>query len=151
MTERDIPEKHTTQAVQPTKKVPETKKLENKNIKEKNLRSISLEQLDYTYVPSYVPTEFTRTVRPFFDRAKEICQLWDRAIMAYRTMKFHEPIERFLPTVIKAFKETVYKYKQRRLQKGFIPYYYGTLAAMLVVEKRRMGAGQQLPWSWLEE
>ncbi len=124
--------------------------LDNTNKKEKDLRPPTLDSLDYTYVPSYVPSQFTKTVKPFFDRAIEICQFWDRALIAYRFVKFDEPIEHFLPIIIQAFKETVYHWKRKKIKKCFISYYYGTVVGMLTVEKRRFIASRMEPIAWLK-
>ncbi len=148
MTERTTEKTPEISSAEPTKIATETKEFENK-IKNQKLRPITLESLDYTFVPSYVPTEFTKTVRPFFDRAKEICALWDRTLIAYRSMNFDKPIEPFLPTIIKAFKETVYQWKRRKIKTGFTPYYYGTIAGMLVAEKRRIVAELKGFCSWI--
>ncbi len=137
LTERQTSKEPIAATVQPSKEHGKTNKFEIKQ-KDKDLRRISLDSLDYTYVPSYVPFEFTKTVRPFFDRAKEICQLWDRALIAYRSMKFDDPIEFFTPTIIKAFKETVYQYKRQKIKTEFNAYYYGTLTGLLIVEKRKV-------------
>ncbi|QOY35298.1 hypothetical protein AWH56_021815 [Anaerobacillus isosaccharinicus] len=129
----------------------ETSSIKNKIIKDQLLRPSSLETLDYTYTPSSVPEAFVKTVKPFFSRAKQICQLWDRTMIAYRTQKFDETIDMLLPTIIKAFKETVYKYKSKKIKTSFNQYYYGTVVGMLAVEKRRVVA-QMYPerWGWLE-
>ncbi|OIJ12623.1 hypothetical protein BKP35_10575 [Anaerobacillus arseniciselenatis] len=152
LTDRHKPQKQEPSTVPIIKKAEETIKIENKNIKEKHLRPINIESLDHTYVPSYVPEPFIKAVRPFFDRAKQICELWDRVLIAYRSMKFTAPVEHFLPTIIQAFKETVYKYKQGKVKTGFVPYFYGTLSGMLVAEKRRrIVASERTEWcGWLE-
>jgi len=64
-------------------------------------------------------------------------------------MKFNDPIERFLPIIIKDFKQSVFKYKQRKIKTCFIPYYYGTLAGMLVVEKRKLTVAEKRVCNWL--
>lgn len=145
LTEREIPQQtQTAVAVEPHQKTPEAVNEFESNTKEKNKKTIQelrpkiQEELDYTYVPSYVPEPFIKTVKPFFTRAKEICQLWDRALIAYKSQKFHEPIKRFLPLIIKGFKETVYKYKQNRIKTSFVQYYYGTVCRMLADEARRI-------------
>ncbi|OIJ21713.1 hypothetical protein BKP45_03165 [Anaerobacillus alkalidiazotrophicus] len=150
LTDRQTTEKSTTPTL-PNEKIPaETSKLENK-IKDKDLRPITLDSLDHTFVPSYVPKPFTKIVKPFFDRAKQICELWDRALIAYRQMKFTEAIESLLPTITEAFKETVYKYKQGKIKKSFHAYFYGTVAGKLIVEKRKMVATKSLFSLWLRK
>src|SRR5699024_1369650 len=95
------------------------------NLKNKNLRQHAYESLDHTFVPSFVPQPFIIAVKPFFAQAKEICTLWERATIAYRTMNFEEPIDTYLPTIIQAFKETVYRSKKNKIKTSFIQYYYG--------------------------
>lgn len=149
--ERDVREKHTPQADYTTKKAPETKKPKNKYIIKENHRSYTLQDLDHTFVPSYVPETFTKAAKPFFNRAVEICNLWDRATIAYNQLKFDDPIEDYTTTIIKAFKETVYNYKRGRIKKDFIPYFYGTCYRMLVSEKRRIYRTENAwRWKWLE-
>jgi hypothetical protein len=123
--------------------------LEKKPKKNQDLRSIPIEQLDYTFVPSHVPTQFTKTVKPFFNQAKQICKLWDRALIAYRSMRFDEPIEWLLPIITKAFKETVYRFKQKKIKTEFNAYFYGTLSGLLVVEKRKLVAKKRGAIRWL--
>ncbi|OIJ16519.1 hypothetical protein BKP45_21175 [Anaerobacillus alkalidiazotrophicus] len=148
LTERKTPKKPTKSTVQNPKTNSKTISVENK-INNKDLRPPTLESLDHTYVPSFVPTNFTKAVKPFFNRAKEICELWDRAVIAYRSQKFDEPIEHFAPTIIKAFKETVYQWKRKRIKTGFKQYYYGTTLGMMVVENRRMVASRRCERHWL--
>ncbi|OIJ14271.1 hypothetical protein BKP37_08835 [Anaerobacillus alkalilacustris] len=148
LTERQTTKKSTTPTPPPEKIRAETSKLENK-IKDKDLRPITLDTLDHTFVPSYVPTSFTKTVKPFFNRAKQICELWDRVLIAYRQMKFTEAIESLLPIITEAFKETVYKFKQNKIQKSFTAYFYGTLVGKLVVQKRKYAAKESLFGRWL--
>jgi hypothetical protein len=123
--------------------------VENKPKKIQDLRSIPIEELDYTFVPSHVPTTFTKTVKPFFSQAKQICNLWDRALIAYRSMRFDEPIEWLLPIITKAFKETVYRFKQKKIKTDFNAYFYGTLSGLLVVEKRKLVANKRGGLCWL--
>lgn len=151
LTERDVTEKHTPQAALTTKKAPETKKIENKKKIKEDHRSYTLEELDYSFVPSYVPEEFTKAVKPFFNRAIEICNLWDRATTAYNKIYFDSPVDYYTKTIIQAFKETVYKYKQGRIKTEFHPYFYGTCFNMLMIEKRRIFKRENpLRWNWLE-
>ena len=114
-----------------------------------NTRDIQLNDLDETFVPSFIPKEFIRTVKPFFNRAVEICGLWQRASIAFREAKFSPAhlIEDYLPTIIQAFKETVFRYKQRKIKTSFRQYYYGVLRGMFTVEKRKMVA-REMHWGW---
>jgi hypothetical protein len=148
LTERQEPTKPASSTVQTKETTTETIYFETKT-KIKDLRPIPLEELDYTYVPSYVPETFVKAVKPFFDRAKDICQLWDRALIAYRSQKFSDSIERFYPTIIQSFKESVYQWKRNKIKSSFIPYYYGTVVGMLAVENRRIQAKSKEYTHWL--
>lgn len=150
LTERALPEK-AVESTTETDKIPhETPIHKNKQKRRKDLRPISIEELDYTYVPGYVPEQWTKAVKPFFSRAVEICKLWDRALIAYRSRKLDSPIENYLPMIVKAFKQTVFQYKRGKIQTCFQQYFYGTITTMLAVEARREYARQnQQRWSWL--
>ncbi|WP_078429805.1 hypothetical protein [Alkalihalobacterium alkalinitrilicum] len=137
-------------------KAPKAPLFKTKEHKDKDLRQssklnseITLEALNHTFVPSYVPEPFVKTVKPFFNRAKDICSLWDRITMAYRSMKFAQPIETLLPPIIQAFKETIYKYKQNFIKTSFIQYFYGTVVGKLAVEKRKRTAEEKSWGQWL--
>lgn len=142
------------------KNQPETHLVETKTLKDKDLRQeqvkkidqIDMTELDHSFIPDHVPTLFIKVVKPFFNRAKDICSLWDRAQIAYRSAKFPTimSIDSMLPTIVHAFKQTVYRYKQKRIQTGFMPYFYGTMANLLTVEKRKMVAEETNWWQWLE-
>ncbi|WP_209121172.1 hypothetical protein [Alkalihalobacillus sp. BA299] len=142
------------------KKQPETHIVETKTLKDKDLRQeevkkidqIDMNKLDHSFVPDYVPTPFIKVVKPFFNRATEICGLWNRAQIAYRSAKFAKDtsIDALLPTIVHAFKQTVFRYKQKRIKSSFMPYFYGTVANLLTVEKRKVVAEKD-PWGrWLE-
>jgi uncharacterized protein YoxC len=150
--ERQTAQKQATPSGQVTKNATETKVHKtNKNIKDQNLRKETLDSLDFTFVPPYVPTAFVKAVKPFFKQARDICTFWDRAVMAYRPIGFTESIETFLPMIIQAFKHTVYRYKQNRIKTSFIQYYYGTVAALLEAEKLRIRKSKIGLGSWIME
>jgi hypothetical protein len=150
LTDRSTLEKRTTPPTQTTKTDSEAIFIENKTKIRKDLRRTTLEELDYTYVPSYVPEEFVKTVRPFYSRAKEICQFWDRALIAHRSYIINTPIQYFIPVIIKAFKETVYQWKRKKVRTTFEAYFYGTVVGMMTVEVRRMVARGRTGRCWLE-
>lgn len=150
MTKRQPVTKPATPSLQVQEKAPEAPSFQTKKQKHiKELRQPTLDSLDHTFVPSYVPTSFVKAAKPFFNRAKDICSLWDKALIAHRSMKFHQSIDLFLPTIIQAFKETVYKYKQSYIRTSFIQYFYGTVAGKLAVEKRRIMAEDMAWGGWL--
>ncbi|MCT8140512.1 hypothetical protein H1D32_24265 [Anaerobacillus sp. CMMVII] len=149
LTEREETPTSTVPTVQSQEISTETISFETNTKRIKDLRPITLAELDYTYVPSYVPESFVKVVKPFFDRAKDICQLWDRALIAYRSQRISDPIERFLPTIIKGFKESVYQWKKSKINTSFIQYYYGAVVGMLAVESRRIIAKKVEQTHWL--
>ncbi|MFV8830579.1 hypothetical protein [Alkalihalobacterium sp. APHAB7] len=62
------------------------------------------------------------------------------AQIGYRSAKFPITIsiDLMLPTIVHAFKQTVYHYKQKRIQTSIMPYLYRTMANLLTVEKRKI-------------
>ncbi|MGM0804991.1 MAG: hypothetical protein ACQET8_09625 [Bacillota bacterium] len=149
---RDTQETPSQSKDRSTKKIPESinllSNLENKDqniCQEKNVNintpstSIKpqLQDLDHTFVPSNVPTDFIQSVKPYYDRADEIYTFWHKAIIAYKKFKFRTPIEQLTSTIIEAFKTTVFLYKKRMIKTSFIQYFYGTLSGMFSAEKRR--------------
>lgn len=139
LTERTPPRKPTTATADPQKIKSETTFLLNNQNTELH-RPLTVESLDYTYVPSYVPVSFINTVKPFFGRAKDICGLWDRTVIAFRSLKIRDPIATFIPVITKAFKETVFQWKRRKIKTSFHAYFYGAVLGMLAVEQRRRKA-----------
>ncbi|MBU8906536.1 hypothetical protein [Desertibacillus haloalkaliphilus] len=122
-----------------TKLAPETKsfKQQTNNQNHRLDNEPTLDTLDHTYVPSSIPTPFINAVKPFFNQATKICALWDRANIAYRSAKLTSPVQEHTVQIIKAFKETVFKYKSGKIHKSFMQYFYGAMAGVFVVEKRR--------------
>ncbi|TWI59916.1 hypothetical protein [Halalkalibacter nanhaiisediminis] len=120
-----------------------------KTTQNQNHRIKTLDSLDATFTPGYVPQPFVKAVKPFFNCAQEISHLWGRAAIAYHAKKFDSPIESFLPTIIQAFKETIYRYKQKQIQKSFTQYFYGTVAKMLSLIKQESLAKEQPFMQWL--
>jgi len=103
------------------------------------LDPINLEDLDETFTPTYVPHVFVKTVKPFFNRATEICKLWNQTQMAFRSAKFQNnlSIDSFDDLIKKAIKLTVYQFKKSRIRTTFFQYYYGTIFRLFTYEKRR--------------
>ncbi|WP_088104309.1 hypothetical protein [Halalkalibacter urbisdiaboli] len=147
LTDRTAAKKRDTPTPEPHSNSPETSLLKTTHFK-KDLRPNTTE-LDYSFVPAYVPQSFVQTSKPFFNTASEICTLWSRVMIAYRAMKFECTIDTLLPTITKAFKHSIYRYKQSRIKTSFIQYFYGTLAAMFAVVKRKVTAQKQPLPSWL--
>ncbi|WP_368504168.1 hypothetical protein AB3N04_19250 [Alkalihalophilus sp. As8PL] len=98
-----------------------------------------------------IPSRFVTLLQAFEDLEENFTyKLWGTAKSVYNRMQLDNPIEDYLLTIIQAFKETIKKYKHGRIDKGLRHYYYGTLAAMLVVIKRQE-VHQREKWSfWLQ-
>lgn len=89
------------------------------------------------FVPSYIPEHFILTVQPFFRDAKEIYRLWGKVRLAHKISSLSMPVEELLPLVIKAFKGSVFAYKQNKVKKAFTGYFFGSLRNMFATVKRR--------------
>ncbi|MFC0469171.1 hypothetical protein ACFFHM_00950 [Halalkalibacter kiskunsagensis] len=152
LTDRPIKKKLDTPSPQNDKKATEASLYKTtKNIKDKELRTTSLETLDVSFVPPTIPNPFVKAVKPFFYCAIEITEIWNRAVMVYRSLRFSDTIESLLPTIIQAFKESVFRFKQRRIKTTFIQYFYGTVSAMLKKEKRKYFDKHMPLMKWMNE
>lgn len=164
---RDTQEIPSQSKVQASKTIPESmnllSNLENKdqNIRqEKNVTFITpctsnkpqLQDLDYTFVPNNVPSDFIQSVKPYYDRAEEIYSFWHKALIAYKKFNFRTPIEQLTSTIIEAFKTTIFLYKKSKIKTSFTQYFYGTLSGMFSAEKRREHAdyNPRPHYNWLD-
>ncbi|WP_394175611.1 hypothetical protein [Guptibacillus hwajinpoensis] len=118
-----------------------TNKSENKERKE------SLEDLNYTFTPSHVPEIFINAVRPFYNRAVDITHFYNKALMAYKMVNLDKPIDHYMADIVQSFKDTVFRYKQRKIKGDFIGYYFGVLKNTLKVERRRESYTSVYDWS----
>jgi DNA-binding transcriptional ArsR family regulator len=118
---------------------PET--LKETNIQAKKYVSESVETLDHTFTPSHIPADFTRAAKPFFG-AYRIYRLWGTVKAAHRNSGLTAPLERVIDVVIQALRESVFALKARRIRGDFGGYFYGTLAGMFAVERRREVAAE---------
>jgi hypothetical protein len=108
-------------------------------------------RLDETFTPKNVPDSFISAVKPFIRDAKEIYTLWGKVLMAYKQFSFVNPVVFYVDTTIDAFKQTVFAHKQRKIQKDFKGYFYGTLKKMFTYQKREEVFGNHpLYFNWLE-
>jgi len=103
--------------------------------------------LDSSFVPAFVDENFVQTAAPFFN-AKEIYRLWLRVLIAYRKSKLQRPIHEVIGTVNKAFKHTVFMYKQGKIYKSFEGYFYRLLESYFFTEKCR--ERKDYLYNWLE-
>ena len=103
--------------------------------------------LDSSFVPAFVAEDFVRTAAPFFN-AKEIYHFWLRVLIAYKKSKLQRPIHELIETVNKAFKHTVFMYKQGKIHKSFEGYFYRLLESYFFTEKCR--ERKEYLYNWLE-
>jgi hypothetical protein len=113
----------------------------------KSFNNTSLDELDDSYVPSYINQEFVKAAAPFF-HANKIYQLWLKVLIAYRNSNVDAPLDTLMETVIKSFKETIFLHKQGKIKKTFDGYFYRLLEGELSVMKRRENR-HRLP-NWLD-
>ena len=92
--------------------------------------------IDSTYLPPFVHPEFVKVADPFFS-AMEIFQLWKRVTIAYNKIPFDRPLEELIHTVVQSFKTTTFMHKTKKIHTTFAGYFYNTLYANFIVEKRK--------------
>jgi len=97
---------------------------------------IDVKNLDASYVPDTVHERFVKAAQPFF-KAADIYRLWNRVLIAYNKMDSNRLIEDLIDIVIKAFKQSVFMKKMRKIHKSFEGYFYSVAYGMFVVEKRK--------------
>lgn len=127
-------------------------KTSNNIFKTSNINTTSLDDLDHTYLPSFIDSSFIDSARPFFT-AKKIYELWLRVLIAYKKSNVSRPLAEVIGAVNKAFKETVFLYKQGRIKTSFKGYFYRLCESYLAVERRREVKGRSvIPfYDWLNE
>ncbi|REJ23717.1 MAG: helix-turn-helix domain-containing protein [Bacillaceae bacterium] len=109
-------------------------KLDNQ---QETIESINNKELDATFVPATVPKSFVDTVKPFFNSAKQIYDLFQRVQIAYNKCKLDRPLYDLIDIAIDSFKQTVFAKKMNRIKKTFEGYFYIVLYSNFVIEKRR--------------
>jgi len=116
-----------------------------------NRDNTDVKALDHTFTPSHIPADFTRAAKPFFG-AYRIYRLWGTVKAAHRNSGLVAPLERVIDVVTQALRESVFALKAHRIRGDFGGYFYGTLAAMFAVERRREVAaeGGTILFDWLK-
>jgi len=122
-----------------------------KSIKSLNNKDVREPVLDYSFLRnSHIPEEFIHAVKPFFDSAKEIYQLWGKVLATSR--RYAPDVIDITEIAIDAFKQTVFAYKMGKIRKTFKGYFWGTLSGIFSVEQRRKVAPKGIfSWNWLED
>ncbi|MFE3982716.1 MULTISPECIES: transcriptional regulator [unclassified Priestia] len=119
----------------------ETKKCSTYNLSLKDfnkyIRNNVKVKLSSDYAPSFIPTSFKNTVKPFFSYADDIYKLWGKVRLSYKISHLEQPLEDLVFIAVQAFKETVFAYKRKRIKGTFEAYFFGTLRGLFSVERRR--------------
>ncbi|WP_338788211.1 helix-turn-helix domain-containing protein [Metabacillus sp. FJAT-53654] len=110
-----------------------------KEIKPTNVKETpkpSSHEMDSSYLPESISKEFVEATKPFLSTL-EIYKLWQRVLIVYNKMKLQRSLSDVIDCVVLAFKQTVFAQKLGKIHKTFEGYFYGTLYAKLIVEKRQ--------------
>lgn len=101
-------------------------------------------ELDYSYLQEVLPQEFIQAVKPFVS-PEEAYSLWSKVEAVSR--KYAPEVLELSEPAIRAFKTTVWAYKNGNIRGSFGGYFWGVLSRLLVVEQRRLSNSL---WNWLE-
>ncbi|MGG0792590.1 hypothetical protein ABE137_00955 [Brevibacillus laterosporus] len=109
-----------------------------KNQKEKNKDNVKVTRLekDFSVIPSYVPKEFVKAIKPAFSCGTVIKQFWSRVVMFKRVTGW-ERNENVIPVALDAWEYTKNEYKRDQKEWGldrFLKCFYGTMKR--IEEKR---------------
>ncbi|MED1786201.1 hypothetical protein P4V47_01510 [Brevibacillus laterosporus] len=109
-----------------------------KNQKEKNKDNVKVTRLekDFTAIPSYIPKEFVKAIKPAFSCGTVIKQFWARVVMFKRVTGW-ERNENVMPVALDAWEYTKNEYKRDQKEWGldrFLKCFYGTMKR--IEEKR---------------
>ncbi|MGG1441358.1 hypothetical protein ABE354_04735 [Brevibacillus laterosporus] len=109
-----------------------------KNQKEKNKDNVKVTRLekDFSVIPSYVPKEFVKAIKPAFSCGTVIKQFWSRVVMFKRVTGW-ERNENVVPVALDAWEYTKNEYKRDQKEWGldrFLKCFYGTMKR--IEEKR---------------
>ena len=107
----------------------------------------NIEFYDYSYVSSNVPTLFIDSVRPFFNKAKDIYKLWSRLNLAARKTKVNFVVADHIDVFVKTFKESIYSYKQNKVRKDLFGFIYGAWKNSMVTLSRQLNTCMH---NWLD-
>ncbi|WNX29766.1 helix-turn-helix domain-containing protein [Brevibacillus laterosporus] len=109
-----------------------------KNQKENNKDNVKVTRLekDFTAIPSYIPKEFVKAIKPAFSCGAVIKQFWSRVVMFKRVTGW-ERNENVIPVALDAWEYTKNEYKRDQKEWGldrFLKCFYGTMKR--IEEKR---------------
>ncbi|WP_176483802.1 helix-turn-helix domain-containing protein [Bacillus sp. FJAT-45066] len=105
--------------------------LENKRFKKD-----PSEHIDSSYLPEFIHPEFIKAADPFFTPL-EIYTLWKRVNTTYNKIPFNRPLEELIGSVVRSLKTSIFMHKNKKIHTSFAGYFYKTLYANLIAEKRK--------------
>ncbi|KGP91325.1 hypothetical protein N780_08660 [Pontibacillus chungwhensis BH030062] len=135
------------------------KEAENKQGEKQSLKTKKIEgragfrfDMDYTFLPSYIPTSFVEEAKPFFTPV-EVDRVWECIYRAYKREQMHQSIEAYLEGITRTFKQAIFLYKQGKIKKEFCGYLYSCVLESLRQEKRRetIQCSGSVYYNWLDE
>lgn len=96
---------------------------------EKELSKAKEQPLDYTYTAKYVPAKFVQIVKPYFNCAVTIEDLWKSVFLDTRKLNLNKGM--ITGTAIDAFKQTIRSYKLGKINTTVVKYFTGTVKKMI--------------------
>lgn len=107
-----------------------------------------VDRLDASFTPDSVPKAFKTVAARFWNDAERIDELWQKAIMAYRSLGLAVVYEE---VAIDSLKQAIYALKRRRIRGSFDGYYYGILIQKIVAYHRARVAEERGLYNWVED
>lgn len=123
-------------------------KIHSNNVQKSDSGNGFDKNLDKSFTPESVPRKFVELVGRYFDDAERIYHLYTRCIVASNAVGLDIVND---DMAIKAFKDTVFQYKRRKVRGSFDGYFYGVYYNMAVSEVRRQVMGDEIPSWYLTE
>lgn len=113
----------------------------------KDIKYIRQQEIDYSFLTEFVPSEFIRVVKPFVS-PEEAYSLWGKAQVCAK--RYAPAVMDIIEPAVRAFKASVTAYKFNRIQKSFGAYFWGSLSGVFAHEQRKRVSGSNLI-SWFKD
>lgn len=104
------------------------------------------DRLDASFTPDSVPKAFKTVAARFWNDAERIDELWQKAIMAHRSLGLNDVYEN---VAVDSLKQAVYALKHRRIRGSFDGYYYGILIQKIAAYHRARVAEERGFYDWV--
>lgn len=131
----------------------ETKKKQRIKIKEicKNVGP-QTQQMDVSYLPSYIPKDFASAAKPFLT-LDEIEHAWECIHLAYQKVCLKLDIKDYMELIETTFKQTIYAWKTGKVKKSLMGYLYGGMIQVFTQQVRRevLQDPDSIYYEWLTE